>query len=33
LPGTLSLLGELKGILGFVRARRAERSAPVSPAS
>ncbi|WP_163990468.1 oligosaccharide flippase family protein [Pyxidicoccus caerfyrddinensis] len=34
LPGTLSLLGELKSILGFVRARRAERSAaPVSPAS
>jgi PST family polysaccharide transporter len=34
MPGTLSLLGELKSILGFVRARRAERSAaPVSPAS
>ncbi len=33
LPGTLSLLGELKSILGFVRARRAARSAPVRPAS
>jgi len=33
LPGTLSLLGELKSILGFVRARRAARSAPVHPAS
>jgi O-antigen/teichoic acid export membrane protein len=33
LPGTLSLLGELKDILGFVRARRAARAAPVSPAS
>lgn len=33
LPGTLSLLGELKVILGFVRARRAARAAPVSPAS
>lgn len=33
LPGTLSLVGELRNILGFVRARRAARSAPVSPAS
>ncbi|MFP2912967.1 polysaccharide biosynthesis protein, partial [Pyxidicoccus sp. 3LFB2] len=33
LPGTLSLLGELKDILGFIRARRAARAAPASPAS
>ena len=33
LPGTLSLLGELKGMVGFVRARRAARATPVSPAS
>jgi PST family polysaccharide transporter len=33
LPGVLPLLGELRHILEFVRARRAARSAPVSPAS
>ncbi|WIG95077.1 oligosaccharide flippase family protein [Myxococcus sp. SDU36] len=33
LPGTLPLLGELRQILEFVRARRAARPAPVSPAS
>ncbi|MBL0697404.1 oligosaccharide flippase family protein [Comamonas sp. JC664] len=33
LPGTLPVLGELRHILEFVRARRAARPAPVSPAS
>ncbi|NVJ03410.1 polysaccharide biosynthesis protein, partial [Myxococcus sp. AM009] len=33
LPGALPLLGELRQILEFVRARRAARPAPVSPAS
>ncbi|NMO23430.1 polysaccharide biosynthesis protein, partial [Pyxidicoccus fallax] len=33
LPGTLSLMGELKDILGFIRARRAARSAPAGPAT
>ncbi|AKQ69021.1 Polysaccharide biosynthesis protein [Myxococcus hansupus] len=33
LPGTLPLLGELRHILEFIRARRAARLAPVGPAS
>jgi PST family polysaccharide transporter len=33
LPGPSPLLGELRRIIEFVRARRAARSAPVSPAS
>ena len=33
LPGTLPLLGELRHILEFIRARRAGRPAPASPAS
>ncbi|MCP3164876.1 oligosaccharide flippase family protein [Myxococcus qinghaiensis] len=33
LPGTLSLLGELRDILAFVRARRAARVVPASPVS
>lgn len=33
LPGLLPVLGELRNILEFVRARRAARSAPVGPAS
>lgn len=33
LPGTLSLLGELRDILAFVRARRSARAVPASPVS